>query len=82
MNKNYITGRRKEYKIVKELKEQGYDLCQRSAGSHSEVDIFAIKKSDKTIRLIQAKPKGFNSKKIEEEMSWLSGKFSVVFEVI
>ena len=48
-NKNYIKGRRKEYKICKMLREDGYDIVQRTAGSHSPVDIIAICKENKKI---------------------------------
>jgi len=41
-NKNYVNGRNKEYKVCKQLKEIGFDIAQRSAGSHSPIDIFAI----------------------------------------
>ena len=39
MNKNYIKGRRAEYKAISMLEAEGYK-CQRGAGSHS-VDIIA-----------------------------------------
>lgn len=52
MNKNYISGRRFEYSIKKELEKQGW-IAIRSAGSHSPFDIIAIK-NDK-ILLLQLK---------------------------
>ena len=81
-NKNYIKGRRKEYAIVNKLKDEKYDIAQRSAGSHSPIDVFAISKTQKKIRFIQSKPNGYNSKKIEEDLKWLNGHFTVEFEVI
>ena len=81
-NKNYVKGRKKEYLICKRLRDTGWDIVQRSAGSHSPIDIFAIDKESRLIKLIQAKPEGFNSKKIEENFKWLSGKYTVIFEVI
>ena len=83
-NKNYVKGRKKEYAIVKALKEAGYDIAQRSAGSHSPIDIFAIRKRDKVVRLVQAKPDNFpasEEKKIKDELAWLQGEFLVKFEV-
>ena len=53
-NKNYIRGRNAEYKVVEELRRQGAVLAQRSAGSNSPIDVFAIM-PDGTIRLIQVK---------------------------
>ncbi len=42
VNKNYVSGRRFEYTIKKELQDQGW-IAIRSAGSHSPFDIVAIK---------------------------------------
>ena len=84
MNKNYVKGRRKEYKITKKYKDMGYEIAQRSAGSHSPVDVFAIDRDTRTIKLIQAKPDSMSDnakKKIIEENKWLNGLFRVVFEV-
>ena len=84
-NKNYEKGRRKEYKICKELKAEGYEIAQRSAGSHSPIDIFAINSKTKTIKFIQAKPNNFSksqSKKIMEELNYLNDEFLVIFEII
>ena len=84
-NKNYIKGRRKEYKIVKQYKDKGYEIAQRSAGSHSPIDVFAIDKETRTIKLIQAKPDSMSNtakQKIIDENQWLNGLFKVVFEVV
>lgn len=84
-NKNYIKGRRKEYKIVKQYKDKGYKIVQRSAGSHSPIDVFAIDKETRTIKLIQAKPDSMSNnakQKIIDENQWLNGLFKVVFEVV
>jgi len=79
-NRNYEKGRRKEYKIRNELIEEGYDIAQRSAGSHSPIDVFAICKKTKTILLIQSKPDDYDKKEYEE-YNWLNGKFKVKFEL-
>jgi len=84
-NKNYLRGRAKEYRIIKELKEDGYSIAQRSAGSHSPVDIFAINSKKKLIKLVQAKPKSMSTNKkhkIEEDNKSLNGIFHVQFEVL
>jgi len=83
-NKNYVKGRRKEYQIVKELKEWGFDIAQRTAGSKSPIDIFAIHKKTKTILFIQAKPDNYSQSKIDKlkkELGYLSGMWSVEFAV-
>ena len=82
--KNYHNGRAKEYRITKDLKEAGWDIAQRTAGSHSQIDIIAINKATKEILLIQAKPKSITTKDIESinsKADWLNGLFSVKFEV-
>ena len=79
-NPNYVKGRRKEYKIRKELLNNGYDIVQRSAGSHSPIDVFAISKNLNEILLIQAKPEGYSSKDYEK-WEWLNNDFKVRFEI-
>lgn len=83
-NKNYEKGRRKEYKICNELKEAGFEIVQRTAGSHSPVDIIAINKELGEIRFIQAKPDNFSdiaTERLLKENKWLNGWFEVFFEV-
>ena len=43
VNRQYNRGRGREYRIMKKLREEGFEVVARSAGSHSEVDIWAIK---------------------------------------
>ncbi len=78
-NKNYVKGRRKEYKVVNQLKKEGYDIAQRSAGSHSPIDIFAIDRKKKLILMIQVKADNYKHLKILKEMEWLNDEFSVKF---
>lgn len=78
-------GRRKEYKIMKELKTEGFNIVTRSAGSHSAIDVIGIKKNPKTIKLIQSKPKHFSKKekqRLIEDLNWLNDSFLVEFKVI
>ena len=84
MNKNYQKGRRKEYKIVKELREKGFYIAQRTAGSHSEVDVLGVDTENMEILLIQAKPNSMSEnqkKKIIEKNKKLNGLFKVSFLV-
>jgi Holliday junction resolvase len=81
-NKNYQKGRRKEYKICKELKQQGWDIVQRTAGSHSPIDIIAINKLQKKILFIQSKPNDWSYKLISnfiKKYTWLNDQFSCDF---
>ena len=83
-NKNYLNGIRKERKIVNDLKKEGWDIVQRSAGSRSPIDVWAINKDLKLIRLIQAKPDNFKGKDILELLTiynWLNDNFKVEFKV-
>jgi len=84
-NKNYLKGRRKEYKVCDEYKALGFDIVQRTAGSHSPFDIIAIDKETKEIKLIQCKPNSMNEKqirRIEEDNKELNNMFKVCFKVI
>jgi Holliday junction resolvase len=84
-NKNYVKGRRKEYLIVKRLKEQGFEIAQRTAGSHSPFDVIGIDINKKIIKLIQSKPDSMNAhqqQKIRNENKNLNGLFYVKFSVV
>jgi len=84
-NKNYQKGRRKEYAICDKLKKEGYDIAQRSKGSHSPFDVIAIKKETKEIKLVQVKPKHISdneTQKIIKDNFDLSGSYSVGFAVM
>ena len=83
-NKNYVKGRNKEYKLVHELISKGYDIAQRTAGSHSPIDIIAIHKELRLITLIQSKPDNMSENeinKLKEKYEYLNGKWIVIFEV-
>jgi len=83
-NKNYIKGRRKEYLWVNKMKELGF-IAQRTAGSHSPVDVIAINPETKQIKLIQCKPDSMNAhqqQKIRNENKKLNGVFEVRFSVV
>jgi len=85
MNANYRRGRAKEYRCCNKLKKEGFDLVQRTAGSHSEVDVLAIKIDTKEIKFIQCKPKSMGVKakqRIIDRNKGLNGKFICSFEVI
>lgn len=84
-NKNYLKGRQKEWRTCQKLKKEGFKIVQRSAGSHSPVDIFAIDKLTKVIRFVQCKPKSLSEKKkkeLEIELNWLNDVFRVEFQVL
>ena len=80
MNRNYRRGRRKEYRIVKRLREEGYNLVQRSAGSHSPVDIWAVNTEERRILLVQSKPKSFGGER-ERALYMKNKRLSGVYDV-
>ena len=83
-NKNYVKGRRKEYKICHELRDCGL-IALRTAGSHGFVDVIGIDIHNKEIRFIQAKPDDYSDSKVAkllEEHKDITGLFKVSFEVI
>ena len=79
-NPNYVKGRKKEYAICKRLRERGYDIVQRTAGSRSPFDVIAINKARKTIVLIQSKPECYKGQKYDHYM-WLNVYFIVYFSI-
>ena len=84
-NRNYIKGRNKEYIVRTKLKQKGWDIVQRTAGSHSPIDLFAIKAQERRIKLIQCKPTKISERaknKLLKENIKLNGLFIVEFEVI
>ncbi len=83
-NTNYRKGRYYEYFVCNKLREQGYFIVQRTAGSRSPFDIIAIDKKNKIIKLIQCK----SGKKITKHTSEaekvnkeLSGTYTVEYEL-
>ena len=84
-NRNYVNGRSREYRILKQLKDIGCDITFRSAGSHSAIDCVGIDVKKKVIYLFQSKPKSMSEKakaKIQVELSPLNDEFIVVAKVL
>ena len=75
VNKNYIAGRRFEYKVKKYYEDKGYTVL-RTSGSHGFADLIAVrnKESLKRIVFIQCKNRKPTKQEIEkfEEFSWLN----------
>jgi hypothetical protein len=82
-NKNYIKGRRKEYKVMNDARARGL-ISFRSAGSHSPVDVCSIDCVERVITLTQCKPESMSENQkqaIRDENNQLNGTFFVKFEV-
>ena len=60
-NTNYVRGARYERECAKLLKERGALVAQRSAGSHSPVDVWAIV-PDGSVLMIQVKTGGADTR--------------------
>lgn len=85
VNKNYVNGRRKEYKVMHQLKQAGCDIVFRSAGSHSEIDVIGIDIKRLRIFAIQCKPKSLSANKRDEIVqrnTLLNNNYLMTFEVI
>lgn len=54
-NQNYQRGRAFEYAVMRDLKGRGY-YCARAAGSHSKIDVLAVKEG--VVLFIQCKANG------------------------
>jgi len=87
-NKNYVSGRRKEYRIKKKLEKEGW-IVIRSAGSHSFADLIAIMRAKPfetmKVRFIQVKPKKMSQNalnRLQEAFKYLNQVAICSFEVI
>ena len=84
-NNNYIKGRKREYKEMQRLRENGCDIVFRSAGSHSEIDVIGINTKTLEIFTIQCKPESLSTNKRDEialRNRLLNNIYVVTFEVI
>lgn len=84
MNMNYRRGRGKEYREMKKLRDEGYDIVLRTAGSHGAFDIIAIKLIEQEVKFVQCKPSSMSENaKMKLVRKWylLNGKFEAKFEV-
>ena len=83
-NKQYVKGRKKEYWIVKNLRRKGYEIVQRTAGSHSPIDVIAINPKTQEILFVQSKydMEEKEKLKIEKEMEFLNKLYNVRFKCI
>lgn len=85
-NRAYQKGVRKERRIIKELKNAGFDIAHRTAGSHSPIDVFGICRASKEIVFIQSKPDNFPQSainKIYNELDYINLEhWTVRFELI
>ena len=84
-NYNYIKGRNKEYAIIKKLRNKGFDIVVRTAGSHSPIDVFAIDSLKKYILFVQSKPKDISQSALERILNQnkeLTGMFVCKFIVL
>ena len=83
-NRNYNNGRAREYRLMRKLEAEGY-TCFRTAGSHTKVDILAMKKGSPNIpsvRFIQSKKTGYLSKQEKKDKQELEGRLGMEIEVV
>ena len=86
-NKNYISGRRREYKIINDAKADALKTGEniitiRAAGSHSPIDLVLIYLDRKIIKFIQVKDyKVYGKEKAElEKLKDFSDEYFVEFK--
>jgi len=61
---NYIRGRITEYRYCRRLEKEGWKIVQRSAGSKSPVDVWAVKEDEiLLVQLKRSKTRSFSFKK-------------------
>ena len=75
VNKMYLRGRSREYRIANKLRDEGLEVY-RMAGSHSSFDLIALDKVTRIITFIQVKPKSMSNNaknKIQLFNSWVEG---------
>lgn len=86
----YKRGADKERKIVLNARKEG-KIAFRSAGSHSPIDVCIIDVQNRSIELIQAKStkdmpftyiEPNLKKRLEKEMKYLDGTYSVEFKAL
>ena len=66
-NRNYLKGRRAEYKLMQKLRKEGASYVMRTAGSHGPVDVIAI--GEGLIRMYQVKQGSMPSKEDREKFA-------------
>jgi HJR/Mrr/RecB family endonuclease len=73
VNKNYLAGRRFEYKVKKYYENQGFTVL-RTSGSHGFADLVAVKNDARIIIFIQCKNQKPTKQELKEfeEFSWLN----------
>jgi len=89
MAQNYATkyknGAARERRIMKKLEQEGW-FCIRSAGSHSPIDIIALKKGDflygLVAKFIQSKKSGYLTPQERREKEELEQKLGITIEVM
>jgi len=77
--KNRKMGYAYEHRTVEWLKSHGAELVQRSAGSHSPVDIWCVKGD--TLFLIQCKSGGAKLEKERKDLITLAKKIKTVVPI-
>ena len=85
-NRNYQSGRRLEYKLMKDELKRGADIVIRSARSHSPIDVISIFKDWNRIYLWQVKgdKKGFSkveAKRLKTKYRWMNNTMQVFFMI-
>ncbi len=68
-NRNYESGRAREYKAMKALKAAGW-MVSRSAASHGAVDVFAAKEGRVLLVQVKSGKARATKEELEELVRW------------
>lgn len=87
VNRNYLNGRAREYRLMNSLKEQGFKVF-RMSGSHGEFDLIALNPITHVIHFIQVKPTSLSKQaktRLQSKISWANaiwvGHVSVISKI-
>ena len=79
--KAYKKGRKYEYELVKEARENG-QIAFRSAGSHSPIDVVVIDEQYKIIYFIQCKNSKTSYKKLAKKFNKSLYNYRIIWKVM
>ncbi len=68
-NRNYVSGRSREYKAMNALKKNGW-MVSRSAASHGAVDVFAAKGGKVLLVQVKSGRAQASKEELEELVKW------------
>jgi Holliday junction resolvase-like predicted endonuclease len=84
VNKNYLNGRAREYRLMNALKREGMKVF-RMSGSHGEFDLIALNPESGIINFIQVKPTTMSNRaktRLQSKINWVEQEWTGKAHVI